>query len=260
MRLAIIAPNAYLQDFSAFHNNSYHLVLAHRFNSEPEYRSFYIEQRKKTYSFIILDNGACELGESINNGTLLETASVLRPDVLVLPDVLHQSQATIARTEKFIESYKHQNKIKCKLMAVVQGKTRKEWLSTLSSFTSNPYIDMIGISSTNAVYPKTKNYYTRIKTLRYLHQRQLIGKKKIHMLGLDDSGHFELRHFSKYSFIEGADSSAPVVHGAKGIKIYKNKRYEKIRTYLPSDAILTKEQVLAVKANLQVFFDMASHE
>lgn len=260
MRLAIIAPNAYLQDFSAFRNNSYHLVLAHRFNSEPEYRNFYIDQRKKAKSFIILDNGACELGESIANERLLETAKNLQPDVLVLPDVLHQSQATIARTEKFIELYKRQKALKYKLMAVVQGKTREEWLETLSFFTANPDIDMIGISSTNAMYPKAKNYYTRIKTLKYLLKKHLIGGKRIHMLGLDDSGHFELRHFSKYPFIEGADSSAPVVHGAHGIKIFKNKRYEKIRTYLPSDAILTNEQVLTVKDNLQVFFDMTTHE
>ena len=259
MQLAVIAPNNYLRQFSAYLGNKYYLVLAHRFATQQVYKEFFLQERKTPGTTIILDNGACELGESIPAKKLESIAIELQPDYLVLPDKLHDGVRTLELSQLFLNLV-HLDKLpNTKFIGVVQGRTKSEWLETLKQLTENPMISVIGISSTNAVYDKKKTYYPRIRTLKYLTSHKLLGEKPVHILGLDDSGNFELNNFKQYPFIEGADSSAPVVHGAKGIVIHKTRRYQKIREYLPDDATFTTNQVSLIERNIRVLLDIAHY-
>jgi hypothetical protein len=64
---------------------TYHLVLTSLMNSNAEYRDFYRDRIWKG-DFVILDNDAFELGESLSVDEIASAALEFRPNEIVLPD------------------------------------------------------------------------------------------------------------------------------------------------------------------------------
>jgi hypothetical protein len=256
VKLAIITPTKYLKEFIRISSNNYYMVLAQRYFVNKEYRDYYRRLSTQEGNVIILDNGACELKKSIDSRKLFEIATDLRPDVLIAPDVLLSSSETKELTNEFLKNYYEElNSMGIELMAVIQGKSHKEWFECFNEFNENRRIRYIGISNTNGVFSSEK--FPRIKVLQEIEKNGLLySNKKVHILGLGDSGHIELEKFLKFDFIEGCDTGAPITHGASGVVFKKGVHYKKIKKYLPDDVLLSEKQIEDIKKNINFLYSI----
>lgn len=260
MKASVISPTRFLQDFSIYKDNKYHMVLAHRFLTDRVYKDFYITQRERG-AYIILDNGACELKSSISDNKLVEAIRTLKPNLMVLPDVLNDGEATIQRSFQFLNSYKSLLKEhKTDLVAVPQGTTLSEWLASFDIFYRSPAIKVLGISSVKALNVELKAYFDRSDALEFLMNKGYpFTDKKVHILGMGDSGHEEMKKLQRFKFVEGIDTSAPVVHGYYSVKFTHGNNYKKIPLYLPDDLqVMSPEQIELIKHNIDVIYDSRS--
>src|SRR5690606_30387063 len=92
MKVALITPTPLLNKFAV--KSKYHLVLAHEYVKDEAYRQFY-KERSKAGDYVMLDNGAYELGESIPIRELYDIASDLNPTAIFLPDARFQTERTM---------------------------------------------------------------------------------------------------------------------------------------------------------------------
>ena len=118
MKLAIIAPTALLDKCNERSHN-FHLVLAHECINNHEYIRYYVE-RSMAGDHIILDNGAYELGNSIDGPTLLAVAEQLHPAEIVCPDVMFDKDETVAQSVEFMRRLKI-HELPYKPLVVPQG-------------------------------------------------------------------------------------------------------------------------------------------
>lgn len=256
MKVAIITPTKHL-DLTLLYGNSYHMVLAQRFISDPVYKDFYLAQ-KNTGATVILDNGACELKSSIENKTLRNVALELKPDYLVLPDVLDDSEQTYKRSTDFIDENQDLKDLGIKYIAVTQGTNNDEWLDCFYAWLRSDQVDVIGISNVKAMNTDNIDGFNRKNAIEILiRSGRYKGQKEIHILGLGDSGHIEIAQLEGYNFIEGVDTSAPIVHGASGIKFENGKVYSKITKYLPDDIEIDKKRLPLIKHNISILMQNA---
>jgi len=75
-----------------------HYALAHECLVSQESVEFYRDSSK----FVILDNGADELGEGMRGTEYLRLVSEIQPDVVILPDVLSNGFETRERGLQFL--------------------------------------------------------------------------------------------------------------------------------------------------------------
>lgn len=258
MKVAIISPTAHLTELSNYRNNNYCLALAQRVLTDPLYQKYYLDKSHQN-SHLILDNGACELGQSISPHELIQACHLINPHTLVLPDILNDGPGTINLIKNFLSKYQHLIP-HIQLMAVVQGKTKHDWLESLNQINQLNSIDYIGISNTNAIFDNQMHEFSRVQAIKWLTSKKLISPhKKIHLLGLSNSGHLEIEQLRQYSFVEGVDTNGPIVHAYYGIKFIPGQKYTKIRSYLPPECILTQNQITLAQHNISTLFESANY-
>ena len=73
------------------------IVMAHLME-DKKYLSI-IKEIKEKGNYILLDNSTPYLGSSVNNEDLLNCIRLIKPDEVILPDVLDDSEETIKRTK-----------------------------------------------------------------------------------------------------------------------------------------------------------------
>ena len=66
----IITPTAYLNEYAS--QSDTHLVLAHLVDQDDAYAAFYKEASEYDHHFLIMDNGAFEIGHSYDPNKLIE--------------------------------------------------------------------------------------------------------------------------------------------------------------------------------------------
>ena len=137
MKLAVITPNP--TDLCE-HRLSYHMVLAQEALRHPAYARWYYEASKRG-DFIILDNGTAE-GDAVTIDQLIEAANLVRADEIAMPDVLEDSEATIA-----LHMDKHTRTLipAKRRMIIPQGKDEDEWLSCCETLIENCPAATIGV-------------------------------------------------------------------------------------------------------------------
>lgn len=87
----------------------------------PEYMEYFMDARNTYSRFTILDNGAFETGEAIEDKKYIELARKLQPNVLVVPDVYKDNVATGRRALDFFTEWQNNPVIGTELMGVLQG-------------------------------------------------------------------------------------------------------------------------------------------
>ena len=85
--------------------NDYDYALVHLFETQPEYLNFF-KRSLAAGREVLLHNSIFELGKAFEPTKYIEYASELNPSFLIVPDVLEESEATIAAWEKFSLDYK----------------------------------------------------------------------------------------------------------------------------------------------------------
>lgn len=223
MQVGLIPPIAHLKTAEG---TGFHLVLAHLL-SDPRYFTFYKERRDEG-DYLVLDNGAHELGAARDHIALLRDSATLRSQELVLPDVLFDRRGTIERTRRMLRWLNTKEGIRMygiagypKLMFVPQGKDRAEWavcfnelLGVIDKYWQPEMgIPVLGIS---------KDYDEMRGGLPYLigHYIEPLREEfefETHCLGWPRNLWSLAKTAQNFPWIRSTDSARPYVYARKGI-------------------------------------------
>jgi hypothetical protein len=198
MKLALIgAPNTF-SVMDRFHLG-YHLVLAQECVRDKTYLNYYKFLHRDGH-FIILDNGAAEMGKSMDFGEVLDVAADLQPDEIVMPDVLGDYGDTLRQTATACAAVPEN-----KRLMVPQGENWIEWGKCLTEMLHLGCVT-IGIA---------KRYEGlaggRIRALeKFIHTEAQVN---VHMLGCYQDPIREIQHIvGIYPWVRGIDTAAPFAH------------------------------------------------
>ena len=118
MICSVELPIKYLNHSGYF---DFDFVIASTCLKYPEYMKYFMDMKDESPRFVILDNGAFETGEAIQDEEYIELARKLQPDVLVVPDVYKDNAATGSRAVNFFDVWKSHPVEDVALMGVLQG-------------------------------------------------------------------------------------------------------------------------------------------
>lgn len=193
MQFCVIPPTKLLSRFK----QRCHLCLAHKVLENEWYAKFF----RDTEDYVILDNSAYELGTSLPWTEMLRAARYIEPREIVLPDILRNADATIAKVEEAFALGMPEN---VRVMAVPQGRNREEWSKCLAALLEKfgKQIDVIGVPVLCDSWPGT-----RLELLSCV-PRAL----PIHLLGWD-SQRYEVPIIAKEAFpnVRSVDSAKPII-------------------------------------------------
>lgn len=137
MRTCLICPVPSLDKY-VDEKADHHLLLAHLLD-DPRYVEFY-RARSESGDYVILDNGAKELGAGLGMKLLLEGAQKVKAKEVVLTDVRYRAAETVRAAQTglaWLMSLKGREAYEAagfpKLMLVPQGKTPMQWFDCLAA-------------------------------------------------------------------------------------------------------------------------------
>jgi len=265
VRLCIIAPTPHLEEFATL-SNDVHLVLSHLINiseaeKEGSYTNFY-RTRAEQGDTLILDNGLFENHVAEDTVSLCEKASAIKAKVIVAPDVLYDSKATIKSYDAF------RSKVVYKVMAVPQADNPVDWLDCYKQLVHICEAEIIGLSILSI--PKSFGPLLRTNSIsacrryviRLLEAEDLVRDNIWHhCLGLGDDVS-ELSLMNSTGWIYSNDSSSAVVHGAKEIVYDPDGTIPggKIREKLDFNKTIEESQHKHIYHNIAMLQNFASKE
>lgn len=221
-RFCVIAPTAYLEKYATM--SSAHLILAHIVKEDPTYADFYLKMAKRG-DFLIMDNGAFELGKSYEPDELISLGNRCGASVLVLPDYPFLDAAvTVEAAKKYIPMFKDAT---FKTMFVPQGVKGdiEQWIASYEWAAENDDIDVIGMSILGipGALPHIPAAYARVVMAQILIDRGVFNfSKHHHWLGLNAGPALEVPSLVKMGVLDTLDSSAPVWQGLLGVQYTEN--------------------------------------
>lgn len=236
MKVAIIRPDAHLEDPRL--QTDFHLVLAQQVLASKDYLAYY-QQAIARGNFVILDNDAAELGQATSDDLLLEAAELLRPHVVVAPDVLFDTEQTLARTNSFLKQAKSLT-----VMAVPQGKTAKSYLECFEAFNKDSRVQWLGITKYCVpAFPCRLDVLSRISSL-----------KPCHLLGMPQVP-WDLAKEKRCKFAVSNDSSVPIRMALQDLPL----DYYSMRKHYDSffDQVLTEDQLSLAINNVRKYINLA---
>lgn len=176
---------------------NYHLLLAHDVLAYPvEYVDTYLSI---PYVHIILDNSVVELGHSLPIEDLVKAAGILRPNYLVIPDVMGDCDRSLQVAWEFTHDL--MNRAPMPLMGVIQGKTVDEYLRSMRELITMPNVKALSV-------PRLVHKYlgTRIDMVATV--RQFCPNHPIHLLGFSESLLDDVIS-ARHPGVMGIDSAVP---------------------------------------------------
>jgi len=211
MKAAIICPTSMLEWVQKEFNPHFHFVLAQVYLEDRQYAKFFLE-RRKAGDDMILDQGAAELGASIDDVSIMVVARELKPTILVAPDVIYNSFETMMRMGIFLKAYAEELKgLGIKIMAVPQGEDNERYLDCFGLLNCAVKVDWLGIS---------RFYHDRFNgraTLLALIKDRV--KKPCHLLGAG-GGVYDLKDEVGFDFVKSVDTARPVRLGLDGFGLH----------------------------------------
>ena len=174
MKLYLGAPFAHLE------NTSPGYALAHEMTSDK-----IIDQYRK-YGDLILDNGADELGEGQGGHRLAYLAGQLNPEILILPDVLHDNKKTKKRGIKFMKKMKDAG-YEGKFMAVNQATNYDDFVDAHHFWFMNG-VDLMGVTYdtrivVNQAEHRVFTWSNRLTVLEQFTANNSFLEGSVHLLG-----------------------------------------------------------------------------
>jgi len=237
VKVCIISPASHLATFSNLGDCEMaltHLVLPeagfhHSEYVTTNYVKYFIEKAKQG-KWVILDNSAYEIGkleatqasgEGLGPELVLKAAQIINPSIVIAQDVLCDREATLESTKRFIKEVKRQKLLgRFQIMAVAQGKTQDEWLSSYEDLLKLKDIDQIGFSKISVPLSfggsqANSGCVAKARLACTKQVQELFGAKvkPAHLLGGDNWLPWELLQQTKYSWIYSNDSSASIQYG-----------------------------------------------
>ncbi len=177
----------------------YHLLLAHDVVVQEDlYREVFADINPKP--FVIMDNSVIELGEPVSTEVMEEAASIVRPDLIVLPDVLGDSERTIELSTKASVSWAYKDL--GPFLVVPQGTTTDEFLSCAEDLMHLPRVEGWGVPRhATAKLGSRHTLVYRLMVLRPLYT--------MHLLGFSDNIQDDIS-VARAHGVNGIDSAVPI--------------------------------------------------
>lgn len=213
-KFAPVAPVHLLEAFKIYGElGNYHLLLAHDIlKHKEEYSRVFDTSINAIFGStpdrtIILDNSVIELGTAVEIETILEAAEVTKPTVIVLPDILGDSEGTIQLGHLALVDWTYKlDKVlgvgRWTYMVVPQGRTLSEFVWCAQQFKDNPNIGWWSVP--RHMTAKLGSRQEAAKLLNILNP-----SKKIHLLGFSDNILDDILT-AHLPFVTGIDSAVPI--------------------------------------------------
>jgi len=237
--------------------------LPHLVDKYERYRLFF-QKARLDGRFIIMDNGLFE-GITHTNEDLISKIEWLAPDIFIVPDAWNDSTTTIRNAKHWMINYKNKLPKRTSLMAVLQGKTFSELVSTYQILVDLGY-KHIAINHSSEAYqtiggdmsPLRKQMVGRHYLINRLLETNTIHQTYYHhLLGCSlpqEVMLYKNNDIFKYDCIRSIDTSSPIINGALGIRYEDggliNKPKEKIEDFFDKDL---SGQIEDIKFNVQKF-------
>lgn len=244
--------------------NDFDYCLVHLMEQHESYRDYFLNARKVYNREVLLDNSIFELGTAFNPAEYMDWAEKIKPNLLIIPDVLEDSKGTIESWVSFTHRYKDRLDIlNTRTIGVVQGTTLEEITACYKFMGENA--DMIAISFDMSYFKYHglgKTTLERMCDGRPRLIQQLIDdgvwnwNKPHHLLGCSLPQEFS--HYARNNIhnIRSIDTSNPIIHGLHNVCYNSTLGLkDKIKTKL-ADLILaqpTEEQQEIIDYNIDCF-------
>ena len=223
--------------------NDYDYCLPHLIDHYEQYR-LYFQKARLDKRFIIMDNGLFE-GVVHTTEDLLDKINLIRPNIFIVPDAWNDSNTTLVNAKSWINNYKPHLPEGVELMAVCQGKTLADLITTYQTLLDLGYKHIAFNHSSIAyqeMYPEHKglkaSMYGRMEFIRQLVLTKTIDKSAYHHL-LGASLPQEYMVYGDWDFIKSGDTSNPILVGAEGKRYGEGgidwKPKEKLEFYFEKD-------------------------
>jgi hypothetical protein len=242
----------------------YDYALVHLFEKHPSYFDFF-EDSLLAHRKVILDNSLFELGEAFESEEYVQWINKLRPTEFIIPDALGKTKKTLKLTEEFLSNHLGACPAVCTPIGVVQGSSYKQMVDCYDTMVENFKLKKIAFAFISDAYlnafPHPNRFVSmsmgRVLVLSKMLEEHVI-KQSIphHLLGCMCPHEFSFYTGSAFNWIDTIDTSSPVVHGIKGIKLHSNigvwyKESVKINDLLYTSPGLDQQQL--VRENIAIF-------
>jgi len=215
MKVAPIAPFEFLKHLDGL-NVSIHMALAQKVFTDTYYWSFYRVHGQMGGAHVIMDNGAAE-DERLSLERLMVAANRIMPDEIVLPDVLKDSDRTIAASthKDVLRQIPPRHR-----MIVPQGVEPEEWMSclqTLHSLLDGLYVSIGVPKHFNEVSP-----HARTRFVQQIRADPTYDFAHIHLLGMHMTPAKELHYLKPVlqgRMVRSIDTAAPLAYAQAGVKV-----------------------------------------
>ena len=256
--------------------NDYDYILSHLLKKDTYYKDFFIQQKGKRFS--ILDNSAYEyfiLGEEIDFKLFSEQILELQPSVYIIPDKMmnsRESRLMFLRWQNFIKDKPKIQKIPA--MAIVQGRSRKDWLDSYMFLLDNQQqFTHVGINFHCDCFKEigsTIDFNNRGEDYQYASGRfdlvsllvktdQIMKDKDYHLLGSHLGGEeFYWYKSNNFNFIKTIDTSLPIKYGIKNLSVLDSQEKPKVILDQYLNSMLTEKQKELCLDNIQIFKQQAN--
>jgi hypothetical protein len=226
VRFGLIPP---IPDLHRIPRTGLHLVLSHQFN-DPTYEAYY-RLRRHAGDYLILDNGAHELGAGQEPKDLLLKAASIQAQEVVLPDVLFDRRGTVHRSKrmlKWLTTYDgwatYVNAGMPRFMFVPQGTNMAEWATCLKHLFQawDLFTSRMPEAIEDPVVGISKDYDTWRGGLKYLIERYVAPWRSnqpfdVHCLGWPSNLWTLAEVCRTFPWIRSTDSAKPFVYAKAGI-------------------------------------------
>ena len=223
--------------------NDYDYCLPHLLDQYEQY-TIYFQKARLNKRFIICDNGLFE-GVTHTTEDLLSKINLVRPNIFIVPDAWNDSNTTLVNAKGWMNTIKPHLPEETELMAVCQGKTLGELITTYQTLLDLGYKHIAFNHSSIAyqeMYPEYKglkaSMYGRMEFIRNLVVKNVIDKNIYHHL-LGASLPQEYMCYKDWPFIKSGDTSNPILVGAEGVRYGEGgidwKPKEKLEYYFEKD-------------------------
>jgi hypothetical protein len=206
--------------------NDYDYMLPHLIDKYDQYR-LYFQKARLDKRFIICDNGLFE-GVTHTTDDLISKINLIRPNIFIVPDAWNDSITTIRNAKHWMLNFNKQIPEETQLMAVCQGESIIELVTTYQILVDLGYkhiaFNHSSIAYINA-FPKLDKLkaqmYGRIELIRKLIETDTIRTDVYHHL-LGCSLPQEVMAYTEFSWIKSIDTSNPIIVGSQGVRYEDN--------------------------------------
>jgi len=242
MQVALEIPTSIIKQIRPL--TDYDFALAQLVLTDKKYAKAYANRGNR---FLILDNGADELGNPVSAEDLLRAAKLVNPDIVVVPDASNNVITTINNFREFLK-----RDVPYKLMGAVQGKTIDECMSCVIEFFTSDKLDRIGIPFD--IMCERSDPLVKLSSYR----REVVAAISklgcpIHLLGV--SLPEELKAYKDLELVRSVDTGTPILYALRGTKFGSGVSYSKatptsVQTFDYNIKTLSKEQFNIIQYNI----------